>query len=345
MKKSTLRYTLLTFGVACGLLLVTTVTGYQLFFASKFHPIQKVSLYIDNDDTADSIYNKVLHLGKASGMTGFRWLARWRSFEQHLHTGHYLILPEENAYTLFHRLYRGQQTPVNITIGSARSADRIAQLLDRQLMIDSTAIATALHDTLFLQKNGYTEETLMSLIIPDTYQVYWDISAEKLMQRFLKEHARFWNQTRREKAKAIGLTPQEVSTLASIVEEETNNNAEKKMVAGLYINRLQRGIPLQADPTVKFALQDFGLRRINNQHLKVESPYNTYLYKGLPPGPIRIPTPIGLDAVLDYTHHNYLYMCAKEDFSGTHNFATTLSEHNRNAQRYWNALNKRKIYR
>lgn len=345
MKKSTLRYLLIAIGVVCFVLLITVAAGYQLFFAPKFHPNQKVSLYIDNDDSLDSIYNKVSSLGKAEGMTGFRWLSRWRSYEQHLRTGHYLIYPGDNAYTLLHRLYRGQQTPVNMTIGSARSIDRIVKLLDRQLMIDSTAIASALHDTLFLQKNGYTEETLMSLLIPDTYQVYWDISADKLLQRLLKEHARFWNETRCEKAKAIGLTPQEVSTLASIVEEETNDKEEKKMVAGLYINRLQRGIPLQADPTVKFALQDFALRRITNQHLKVESPYNTYIYKGLPPGPIRIPTPIGLDAVLNYTHHNYLYMCAKEDFSGTHNFATTLSEHNRNAQRYWNALNKRKIYR
>lgn len=345
MKKNTLRCLLLAFGMVSILLLVTAVTGYQLFFAPKFHPVQKVSLFIDSDDTVDSVYHKVYLQGAAGGMTGFRWLACWRSYEQHLHTGHYLIYPGENAYTLFHRLYRGQQTPVNITIGSARNADRIAKLLSRQLMIDSTSIASALHDTLFLQKNGYTEETLMSLFIPDTYQVYWDITPEKLLQRLLKEHNRFWNETRQAKTKAIGLTPQEVSILASIVEEETNNNAEKNMVAGLYINRLQRGIPLQADPTVKFALQDFALRRITNQHLKVDSPYNTYLYKGLPPGPIRIPTPIGLDAVLNYTRHNYLYMCAKEDFSGTHNFATTLSEHNRNAQRYWNALNKRKIYR
>lgn len=345
MNKSTLRYISIAFGVVCFLVLITGVTAYQLFFAPKFHPTKHVSLYIDNDDTLDSIYNKVEHIGEAAGMTGFRWLARWRSYEQHLHTGHYLIHPEESAYTLFHRLLRGQQTPVNITIGSARSADRVAKQLDRQLLIDSTSIAKALHDTLFQQKNGYTEETLMSLIIPNTYQVYWDISAEMLVQRLLKEHTRFWNEKRRQKAEAIGLTPQEVSTLASIVEEETNDNAEKKVVAGLYINRLQRGIPLQADPTVKFALQDFSLRRITNQHLKIESPYNTYLHQGLPPGPIRIPTPIGLDAVLNYTHHNYLYMCAKEDFSGTHNFATTLSEHNRNAQRYWNALNKRKIYR
>ena len=345
MKQSTLRHLLVALGVVCCLLLVTAVTGYQLFFAPQFQPKQKVSLYINPDDSADSIYNKVKQLGQAKGMTGFRWLSRWRLYDQHLHTGHYLILPGDNAYTLFHRLYRGQQTPVNITIGSARSVNRIAKQLERQLMIDSTAIATALHDTLFLQNNGYTEETLMSLFIPNTYQVYWDITVERLLQRLVKEHNRFWNEERQAKAKAIGLTPQEVAMLASIVEEETNNNPEKKMVAGLYINRLQRGIPLQADPTVKFALQEFTLRRITNEHLKVESPYNTYLHQGLPPGPIRIPTPIGLDAVLNYTRHNYLYMCAKEDFSGTHNFATTLSEHNRNAQRYWNALNKRKIYR
>ena len=160
-----------------------------------------------------------------------------------------------------------------------------------------------------------------------------------------QEHNKYWNDDRLALAQKLNMTPDQVATLASIVEEETNNGPEKPIVAGLYLNRLKRGIPLQADPTVKFALQDFGLRRITNEHLKYESPYNTYLNAGLPPGPIRIPSKQGLESVLNYTQHDYIYMCAKEDFSGTHNFATTLSEHMRNARKYWNALNERKIFK
>ena len=163
------------------------------------------------------------------------------------------------------------------------------------------------------------------------------------MIRMLKEHDLFWNKNRRAKAKAIGLTIEEVATLASIVDEETNNNEEKPIVAGLYINRLKRGMPLQADPTIKFALGDFGRKRILSKDLEIEHPYNTYKHKGLPPGPIRIPSIQGIESVLNHAKHNYIYMCAKEDFSGTHNFATTLSEHNANARRYQQALNKLKI--
>ena len=190
---------------------------------------------------------------------------------------------------------------------------------------------------------GYTKETLPALFIPNTYEVYWNMSADAFMKRMQKEHAAFWNKERRGKAANIGLSPEEVATLASIVEEETANNAEKPMVAGLYINRLNKGMLLQADPTVKFGLQEFGLKRILNKHLAVDSPYNTYKYAGLPPGPIRIPSIQGLESVLNYTHHNFIYMCAKEDFSGTHNFAATLSQHMANARRYQQELNKRRI--
>ena len=158
-----------------------------------------------------------------------------------------------------------------------------------------------------------------------------------------REYNNYWNQKRISKAQAIGLTPLQVSTLASIVDEETANNAEKPVVAGLYINRLKKGMLLQADPTVKFALQDFTLKRILLKHLSIDSPYNTYKYAGLPPGPIRIPSVQGLESVLNYARHNYLYMCAKEDFSGTHNFAVTHSQHIVNAKLYQRELNRRKI--
>ena len=215
--------------------------------------------------------------------------------------------------------------------------------VSRQLMIDSLDIAKLISDSAYCAQMGYAQETLPSLFIPNTYEVYWNMSADAFMKRMQKEHAAFWNDERLKKAQRIGLTPEEVSTLASIVEEETANGPEKPMVAGLYINRLNKGMLLQADPTVKFGLQEFGLKRILFKHLEVDSPYNTYKYAGLPPGPIRIPSIQGLESVLNYTQHNYIYMCAKEDFSGTHNFAVTAAQHQANARRYQQALNRRKI--
>lgn len=318
--------------------------AYYYLFAPQFHPQKTTYVYIDRDDTTDSVYNKVRQAGRASSMSGFKWMMALRDYDQHLHTGHYAIRPGENVYHVFSRLYRGYQEPVNLTIGSVRTLDKLARSAGRQLMIDSVEIAGRLNDSLFIRELGYTRETLPCLFIPDTYQAYWDMDTDAFFSRIQKEHERFWNNERREKARAIGLTPTEVCTLASIVEEETNNKEERPVVAGLYLNRLRLGMPLQADPTIKFALQNFGLRRITNEHLNVASPYNTYLNPGLPPGPIRISTPEGIDAVLNYTRHNYLYMCAKEDFSGTHNFAADYRTHMQNARRYWQALNKRKIY-
>jgi UPF0755 protein len=221
--------------------------------------------------------------------------------------------------------------------------DRLAGSLSRKLMLDSTVVAILLHDSSFCSQQGYDTATIACLFVPNTYEVYWDISLEHFIQRMKKEHDRFWEGERTTKAQALGLTPNEVCTVASIIDEETANNAEKPMIAGMYLNRLKTGMPLQADPTVKFALQDFALKRIYHDMLEFNSPYNTYKNIGLPPGPIKIASIASIDAVLNRVDHPYLYMCAKEDFSGTHNFARTYQEHLKNAARYAKALNERGI--
>jgi len=182
-----------------------------------------------------------------------------------------------------------------------------------------------------------------ALFVPNTYDVYWNMSVEGLMQRMVKEHEHFWQGDREAKAATLQLTPVEVCTLASIIDEETANNQEKPMIAGMYLNRLKSDMPLQADPTIKFALKQFALKRIWQKLLQTDSPYNTYKNTGLPPGPIKIASIRGIDAVLNAVSHDYLYMCAKEDFSGTHNFARTYQEHLQNAARYTKALNERGI--
>lgn len=318
-------------------------TVYYYFFSKQFRITQTTYIYIDRDDNIDSVYAKVIEAGQPKSMYGFKYLAEKDDYANRIRTGRYAIKPGDNMRYVFRRLSMGYQSPINLTVASVRTVGRLARAVSRQLMIDSLDIAQVMADSAYLTKMGYTEETLPALFIPNTYEVYWDMSAEAFMQRMKKEHAAYWNDKRLKQAKDIGLTPEEVATLASIVEEETANNAEKPMVAGLYINRLHKGMLLQADPTVKFGLQEFGLKRILFKHLEVDSPYNTYKNAGLPPGPIRIPSIQGLESVLNYAKHNYIYMCAKEDFSGTHNFAATLAQHQANARRYQQALNKRKI--
>lgn len=318
-------------------------TVYYYFFSKQFRMSQTTYLYIDRDDNVDSVYAKIVKAGNPESMYGFRWLAQKNGYASRIRTGRYALNPHDNMRYLFRRLSMGYQTPVNLTVPSVRTIGRLARAVSKQLMIDSLDIAKLTEDTAYCAKIGYNKETLPSLFIPNTYEVYWNMSADEFMKRMLKEHAAFWNEKRLKQAESIGLSPKEVATLASIVEEETANGAEKPMVAGLYINRLNKGMLLQADPTVKFGLQEFGLKRILFKHLEVDSPYNTYKHAGLPPGPIRIPSIQGLESVLNHSKHNYIYMCAKEDFSGTHNFASTLGQHQANARRYQQALNQRKI--
>ncbi len=338
--KKTLFISFITLLLVGGIL---TSIGYYYIFAPITNINKTTYLYIDNSDTFDSILQKIKKEGVVERLQGFQWLADYNDYGKHIRTGRYAIQPGDDAITLYRRLSRGQQTPVKIVVPSVRTLDKLAQHIGKQLMIDSIDIATPLNDSLFCAQMGYDRQTVSCLFIPNTYEVYWNISAEGFFKRIKKENEHFWNEKRLAQAKQIGFTPTEITTIASIVEEETAHNPEKSTVAGLYINRLHRGMLLQADPTVKYALQDFTLRRILLRHLEVDSPYNTYKYAGLPPGPIRIPTIKGLESVLNYQKHNYLYMCAKEDFSGSHNFATTLSQHNANAQRYQRELNRRGI--
>lgn len=341
MKKKTKK--ILITGIILAFLLGIAGTAhiYYYFFAQPFQITETVYIYIDRDDNIDSVYHKIIETGPPKQMHGFESLVKYKGYTPK--TGRYAIKPTDNMRYLHRRLSMGYQTPVMLTIGSVRTLDRMARNVARQLMIDSTEVAQLMADTAYIRSIGYSRETLPALFIPNTYEVYWNLSAEEFMQRMVKENKAFWNEKRLKQAEAIGLTPIGVATLASIVEEETANNAEKPMVAGLYINRLKRGMLLQADPTVKFSLQEFGLKRILYKHLEVDSPYNTYKYPGLPPGPIRVPSFQGLESVLNYTQHNYLYMCAKEDFSGTHNFAVTSAQHAANARKYQQALNRKGI--
>lgn len=300
-------------------------------------------IYIDKDDNIDSVYVKLETQGDIHSLAGFKLLNMFLGYEDKIRPGAYLFDKHTSEVMIFRRMRNGNQTPIQLTIPSVRTIGRMAKTIDKQLMIDSTSIGQLLSDSVYCSRLGYTTQTIAAMFIPNTYEVYWTITPDDFIKKMKKEHERFWTTDRLTKAKEIGLTPTEVSTLASIVEEETANNEEKPMVAGLYLNRLHQGMPLQADPTVKFGLQDFGLRRILMKHIKTDTPYNTYLHVGLPPGPIKIPSIVGIESVLNHAKHNYIYMCAKEDFSGTHNFAATYAEHQQNAKRYQQALDERNI--
>ena len=338
---------LTAFGI--GFALGVAAVAYYFFAPmSKSHDTEYV--YIDDDDTIDSVYAKVGPKAEAIPMSAFRLLAGHSSYASHVRSGRYAIGSGEGAFTVFRHMKNGLQAPVSLTVPSVRTMDRLAAELAKKLMVDSADIYRALSDEAPCRKYGYDTATIACMFIPNTYDVYWNTSVDRLLDRMQKECRTFWRGDRTAKAEAMKLTPVEVTTLASIVDEETANNAEKPMVAGMYYNRLMLrnaeypdGMPLQADPTIKFAWKRFDLKRIYNNLLHIHSPYNTYTNPGLPPGPIRIPSIAGIDAVLDHVKHDYIYMCAKEDFSGTHNFARTYSEHLQNAAKYSKALNERGI--
>lgn len=327
---------------AGGLLLIVVLMAYYAL-ASVSTAKTTQYIYIDNDDTQDSVAAKIQPFSSSAGFASLNMLFRLNNYGKHIRTGRYAIEPGDGAITVYRRLKSGHQTSISLTIPEVRTMDRLAAYLSHKLMLDSATIADALYSEETCQQLGYDTCTISAMFVPNTYDVYWNMSVDELLARMQKEHDRFWQGDREAKAAQMQLTPTEVTTLASIIDEETANNAEKPMIAGMYLNRLQQGMPLQADPTIKFALKQFELKRIYNKLLSIDSPYNTYRNTGLPPGPIKIASIKGIDAVLNHVSHDYLYMCAKEDFSGTHNFARTYKEHLKNAAKYTKALNERGI--
>ncbi len=334
-KKTLLRIFLV--GVAAGV--VGGLFGLWQFYgnAVRAEGDLYVSRKADYAALTDSLMPVLRHRG------AFRLYAKRLNLENTFKPGHYALQPGMSVIEVVRMLKLGLQTPVRVTINHVRTPAQLAGKLARQLDADSIALLRTLTDKEVAAGVGFDSLTLFSMFIPDTYEFYWTVSPENFVQRMRREYDRFWTPERDSLRKRSGLSRLEVMTLASIVYEETRKTDEMPRIAGVYVNRLRKRIPLQADPTVKYAMQDFALRRILYRHLKYPSPYNTYINKGLPPSPICMPGIPAIDAVLRYEKHDYLFFCARPTFDGYHNFARTLREHNANARAYSAELNRRKI--
>lgn len=316
--------------------------AYRLLYKPDFNSSKDAYVHISRDTDFENLCKQLKEAG-CSRVKDFMFLAERFDYPTNMRTGRYAIDSGMNHMDLLDRLRKGQQTAVKITFNNFRSVGEIAESLEKQLMIGKDEILSIILNPDSCRSLGFSTATIPAIFLPNTYEVYWNISADNLMQRMKREYNAFWNESRRKQAQAISLSPVEVSILASIVQEEAALEAEYPVIAGLYINRLRIGMRLQADPTLKYAAGDFTIRRLLNKHKEIQSPYNTYLNDGLPPGPIRIPSIQAIDGTLNYMKHRYLFMCAKEDFSGKHNFAVKQAEHDRNAARYHAALNRRGI--
>jgi len=306
---------------------------------------EPVRIYIPTGSDLNALNDTLDRAEILRSRKSFLITSRLKSFGKSVKPGSYIIEPGMSNNRLVNMLRSGRQAPVNVTFNNIRTLSELAGKIGKQIEADSASLAAFFGDESNYSGDGFDNRTVISVFIPDTYQIYWSVDARGFYRRMLKEYRDYWNEERSALAESQGLTPAEVSVLASIVDEEASKEDEKPRIAGVYINRLRAGMPLQADPTVKFAVNDFTIRRVLNRHLEVDSPYNTYLFAGLPPGPIRCPSRSGLDAVLNAENHEYLFFVARPDGSGYHHFSRTLAEHNRYAASYRRELNKRRIYK
>lgn len=335
-KRSTKR--LLLCGVG-GITFLTAAVAALLIFMPVSTRDTEIYIQLKPGEGKEILYKQLKTEAFPRQLAGLRLL---QYVSDNIHAGRYAVSPSTTAFGLWRALRSGRQVPLRLTIPQVWDMRQMAGRLGQHLAVDSLQWVISFSDSAFCARYGVTPATLPCLFIPETYEVYYTITPGQLTEKLRNHYEHFWK-TRNRQAEAIRLSPEEVCILASIVDKETANNAEKPKVAGMYLNRLRKGMKLQADPTVKFGLGDYTLRRIFHEHLMSESPYNTYRHEGLPPGPIGMPTPEGIDAVLADMRHEYLYMCANSDFSGTHCFAASYDEHLRNAALYVKALNKRGI--
>jgi len=323
------------------------IIGYK-YYKGFFSPNVTTDveyLYIYSHWDFEDVIQSMGELHAVNDTVSFRWAANKMEYPARVKPGRYKLTPGMNNRTLINMLGGGFQEPVKLRCENVRLKENLAAVLANQLEPDSIAFINVLNNDSLAVSYGFDTENFFSMFIPNTYEFYWNTSTDAFAKRMHEEYQKFWNDERKEKAANLNLTPQQVSVLASIVKGEALHTDEMPAIAGLYLNRLQKGMLLQADPTVIFANNDFTIRRVLYRHLRTDSPYNTYLYRGLPPGPIMMPSISSIDAVLNYKKHNYLYMCAKDDFSGYHNFAVTQAEHNINARKFQQALNERNIKR
>ena len=333
------------------LLLLTLAAGAVLWYSQQrafraqtgFEGTEQVVLIPTGCDF-DRMVDTLVRTGVVTDTTFLRQWASLRKFRS-VKPGRYVVRPGMSLNDVVLMLRRGEQRPVRVTFTNVRTIPELAGRVSRYLEPDSASILKALRDPAIMEEHGLVSETFISLFLPNTYEFWWTTTPEAFIARMAKEHDSFWTPERLEKAKALDLDPAEVATLASIVQAETIRSDEAPRIAGVYLNRLRIGMPLQADPTLKFALGADSIQRVLDVDKQVDSPYNTYRYAGLPPGPINMPEPRNIDAVLNAEHHKFLYFCARADMSGYHDLARTYDQHLVNARRYQRALNERRIYR
>lgn len=325
------------------ILIAGVAVGWQYFSMMRPAVTKEYFLRLPTGGNTQTIFDSLRSGGAIKNMGTLRNTAAVLSLKNGYHPGSYRLKKGMSYLRVVRMVQRGLQTPINVTFNNIRTLDQLAGRLGQQLEPDSATFAQLLMAPETARSYGFDSRTFIAMFLPDTYQMYWNTSPETFVGRMNKEYDKFWNEDRLAKLAAIDMTRVQASTLASIVYEETKKSDEMPTVAGVYINRLRIGMKLQADPTVKFAVGDFTLRRIWERHLQTDSPYNTYQVTGLPPGPICMPSKKSIDAVLDYQKHEYLFFCAKPDFSGYHSFARTNAQHNTNRRLWQEALNRNRI--